>query len=81
MWTADQVPNGRYTPLFEYFTAENAGAFRVVADDYVSSEDGTGIVHQVHPHPQQPQQSRGIQSRARQISNTLWTLKRIRASG
>ena len=36
----------RYTPLFEYFTAEHKSAFRVVADDYVSAEDGTGIVHQ-----------------------------------
>jgi len=37
----------QYTPLFDYY-AEELGktAFRVVADDYVTSEAGTGIVHQ-----------------------------------
>ena len=36
-----------YEPLFPYFqdTAEQ-GAFVVVADDYVTTEDGTGLVHQ-----------------------------------
>jgi isoleucyl-tRNA synthetase len=37
----------RYRPLFPYFAAEAArGAFVVVADDYVTTESGTGIVHQ-----------------------------------
>lgn len=37
----------RYTPLFEYFTEQfEDRAFRVVVDEYVTSEDGTGIVHQ-----------------------------------
>ncbi len=36
-----------YEPLFPYFTGMKAeGAFQVVADDYVSTEAGTGIVHQ-----------------------------------
>ena len=39
----------RYTPLFEYFTdTELHGtehAFQVIAADFVSVEDGTGIVH------------------------------------
>ncbi|MEC7242033.1 MAG: isoleucine--tRNA ligase [Myxococcota bacterium] len=36
-----------YTPLFELFAeARSDGAFRVVADDYVSTDSGTGIVHQ-----------------------------------
>jgi isoleucyl-tRNA synthetase len=36
-----------YTPLFDLFEeARKEGAFRVVADDYVSTESGTGIVHQ-----------------------------------
>lgn len=37
----------RYTPLFDYFQgAEGAeAAWRVVPADYVSTEDGTGIVH------------------------------------
>jgi isoleucyl-tRNA synthetase len=36
----------RYEPLFDYFAdQEQEGAFRVVAADFVSTEDGTGIVH------------------------------------
>ena len=36
-----------YTPIFPYFADEvNRGAFRVVADDYVTDNDGTGLVHQ-----------------------------------
>ena len=36
----------RYEPLFPYFEAKrDEGAFRVVAADFVSTEDGTGIVH------------------------------------
>ena len=34
----------RYTPLFDYFT-DTENAFRVLAADFVSTEDGTGIVH------------------------------------
>jgi isoleucyl-tRNA synthetase len=34
----------RYRPLFPYF-ADTANAFRVLAADYVTLEDGTGIVH------------------------------------
>ncbi|PBK74518.1 hypothetical protein ARMSODRAFT_952170 [Armillaria solidipes] len=37
----------RYVPLFEYFTEKfEDKAFRVVVDTYVTSADGTGIVHQ-----------------------------------
>ncbi len=36
----------RYEPLFDYFRDQaEKGAFRVIAADYVSTEDGTGIVH------------------------------------
>ena len=36
-----------YAPLFPYFKdMADEGAFRVVADDYVTTEEGTGIVHQ-----------------------------------
>jgi isoleucyl-tRNA synthetase len=36
----------RYRPLFPYFAdRRSAGAFRVIAADFVSTEDGTGIVH------------------------------------
>jgi isoleucyl-tRNA synthetase len=34
----------RYTPLFDYF-AETDNAFQVLGADFVSTEDGTGIVH------------------------------------
>ena len=39
--------NGRkYHPLFNYFAdLEKQGAFRILCADYVSTEDGTGIVH------------------------------------
>jgi len=33
-----------YTPLFGYF-ADHPGAFRIVAADFVTTEDGTGVVH------------------------------------
>ena len=37
----------RYEPLFDYFAAESErGAFVVVADDYVTTDEGTGLVHQ-----------------------------------
>ena len=37
----------RYRPLFDYFLAEEErGAFVVVADDYVTTDEGTGLVHQ-----------------------------------
>jgi isoleucyl-tRNA synthetase len=36
----------RYEPLFPYYAAKKAeGAFRIVAADFVSTEDGTGVVH------------------------------------
>ncbi len=33
-----------YEPLFDYF-AENPNSFRVLLDEFVSTEDGSGIVH------------------------------------
>ncbi|EUC58626.1 isoleucyl-tRNA synthetase,cytoplasmic protein, partial [Rhizoctonia solani AG-3 Rhs1AP] len=37
----------KYTPLFDYFTEQYEDrAFRVVNDTYVTSDSGTGIVHQ-----------------------------------
>jgi isoleucyl-tRNA synthetase len=36
----------RYEPLFPYFSdLENEGGFRVFADDFVTTDSGTGIVH------------------------------------
>ncbi|HEY0520845.1 MAG TPA: isoleucine--tRNA ligase [Ilumatobacteraceae bacterium] len=34
----------RYTPLFPFFS-ETPNAFKVLAGDFVSTEDGTGVVH------------------------------------
>ena len=42
----EQLTRMRYEPLFDYFADSSGdGAFRVVAADFVSTEDGTGIVH------------------------------------
>jgi isoleucyl-tRNA synthetase len=35
-----------YEPLFDYFKAVATNSFRVIEADYVTTEDGTGIVHQ-----------------------------------
>jgi isoleucyl-tRNA synthetase len=41
-----QLEGERYEPLFPYFTGRAAnGAFRVVLGEYVTTTDGTGIVH------------------------------------
>lgn len=35
-----------YKPLFDYFSSmKSQGAFRVIAEEFVSIEDGTGLVH------------------------------------
>ena len=45
--SGEELVGKHYEPLFTYFTElENEGAFVVVADDYVTTEAGTGIVHQ-----------------------------------
>jgi isoleucyl-tRNA synthetase len=40
----------RYEPLFPYFAQHADVAFRVVAADYVTTDAGTGIVHQAPAH-------------------------------
>ena len=45
--TGAELVGRRYEPLFPYFVAESErGAFVVLADDYVTTESGTGMVHQ-----------------------------------
>ena len=39
-----ELAGRRYTPLFPFF-ADTPNAFQVLAGDFVSTEDGTGIVH------------------------------------
>lgn len=40
-----KFPQFRYVPLFDYFKDFADVAFKVVADDYVTSDSGSGIVH------------------------------------
>ncbi|MCT2251228.1 isoleucine--tRNA ligase [Corynebacterium sanguinis] len=40
-----QLEGLEYTPVFDYF-ADTANAFMVLTADYVTTEDGTGVVHQ-----------------------------------
>jgi isoleucyl-tRNA synthetase len=41
-----QLKGKQYVPLFSYFEKEREnGAFRVLADSYVTSDSGTGVVH------------------------------------
>lgn len=44
---AEHLVGQRYEPLFPYFAAlTRSGSFQVFSDDYVNTEEGTGIVHQ-----------------------------------
>eukprot|EP00002_Diphylleia_rotans_P038380 TRINITY_DN871_c0_g2_i3.p1 TRINITY_DN871_c0_g2~~TRINITY_DN871_c0_g2_i3.p1 ORF type:complete len:1086 (-),score=232.87 TRINITY_DN871_c0_g2_i3:2461-5718(-) len=44
--TGSELVGKKYQPLFPYFYEEYAAsAFRVIADGYVTSDSGTGIVH------------------------------------
>lgn len=42
---AEKLTGRRYVPILPYFQ-DHPNAFRVLADNYVSTDDGTGIVHQ-----------------------------------
>lgn len=45
--TGQQLVGRTYEPLFPYFTKlKNEGAFQIVSDGYVKTDEGTGIVHQ-----------------------------------
>ena len=44
--TGDKLVGLKYTPLFEYYSDYKDRAFRVICDNYVTEEGGTGIVHQ-----------------------------------
>ena len=42
----DALKGSEYAPLFPYFADQKAeGAFRVLNDDYVTTDDGVGLVH------------------------------------
>ncbi len=42
--TGDELAGRAYQPLFDYF-ADEPGAFRVLAADFVDTAEGTGVVH------------------------------------
>ena len=43
----EELVGKAYAPVFPYFAEERErGAFRVVEDDYVTDDEGTGLVHQ-----------------------------------
>jgi isoleucyl-tRNA synthetase len=44
-FTGASLVGKKYIPLFDYFKDFADVAFKVVADDYVTSDSGTGIVH------------------------------------
>ncbi|KAH6836839.1 tRNA synthetase class I L [Perilla frutescens var. hirtella] len=44
-FTGASLVGKKYVPLFDYFMDYSDVAFRVVADDYVTDDSGTGIVH------------------------------------
>ncbi|MCF7799359.1 isoleucine--tRNA ligase [Candidatus Woesearchaeota archaeon] len=41
-----ELQDKTYEPLFPYFADDAPNSFRVITADYVTTEDGTGIVHQ-----------------------------------
>lgn len=46
-FTGSELKDLKYEPIFPYFKHLQArGAFRVLLDEYVTSESGTGVVHQ-----------------------------------
>lgn len=41
----DSLVGQEYLPIFPYFADQNPNGFKILAADFVSTEDGTGIVH------------------------------------
>lgn len=44
-FTGEAMADWKYVPLFDYFKELETTAFRVVCDNYVTDDSGTGIVH------------------------------------
>jgi len=44
-FTGRELLGTRYTPVFDFFAGQQANAHQVLLADYVTTEDGTGIVH------------------------------------
>ena len=49
-----QLVGRRYTPLFDFF-ADTPNAFQVIGADFVTTEDGTGVVHMSPGHGEDDQ--------------------------
>ncbi len=48
---ASDLVGKKYKPLFDYFTSQaTEHAFQILQDDYVTTSDGTGLVHQAPAH-------------------------------
>lgn len=43
--TGAEILDLKYEPLLPYFAEQNPNGFKVLAADFVSTEDGTGVVH------------------------------------
>ncbi len=43
-WRGTDLVGRRYLPMFDYF-ADTPNAFQILAGDFVTTEDGTGVVH------------------------------------
>jgi len=52
--TGADIAGRTYTPLLPYF-ADHPDSFRLLADDFVTDEDGTGIVHTAPGHGEDDQ--------------------------
>ena len=48
--SASDLVGRRYQPLFDYAISQDKNAYTVMLDDYVSVEDGTGLVHMAAAH-------------------------------
>jgi len=44
-FTGRELAGTRYTPVFDFFAGQQPNAHQVLLADYVTTEDGTGIVH------------------------------------
>lgn len=45
VWRGSELAGEHYEPVFHYFKDQGMDAWRVVTADFVSTDDGTGIVH------------------------------------
>ncbi|MGH3948794.1 MAG: isoleucine--tRNA ligase [Pseudonocardiaceae bacterium] len=44
-FTGRDLVGTRYTPVFDFFAGQQANAHQILSADYVTTDDGTGIVH------------------------------------